>query len=551
MQVVTIFSLLSCTREPWSGVPPDAPTWYPVPEPNLGGSPPPDPGGEPESGVPIACDLPLWPVPEAQRVVTPEALEGSTILGEPLSFLGSSVAIVPAESGPSRLVVGAPGTYSSEPVETIPPWTTYSYYLDWTDLYEIDRTVAEIWVFDSPLPEGTLGRADARSTLIGTEDLGIMSMPGEGWSLTVGDFTGDGVADIASMGADVYDLSYSTLWPSEVPLQIIEMPPPPGEHLLSEIAWAEERNRGGLSSGDWDHDGAADLAFHGPYNSGFGLDGSFTGVQILGGPLSESATDGERLAWVDLSAAAPNVSATVYRSALIPDTTGDERDDLLIGTDVLADPDDLAAGSWDYEGWYSGVALFEGGGVEMSLDSALALLNTPCAYLTQALPTGDMSGDGKADVVLWSAYSSIGSGGIGIVWVVSRLSDLALSPPTAPLSISDLSDAIVLGHEGVNTNDVESVDLNQDGISELLVLTETDLHVFIGPLQGMLDINDADIIITDVVSPEDVFLWIPSLAAGDLDGDNIPEIVVGDPMSGGSSGEVRVFSGISLLQALL
>ncbi len=80
------------------------------------------------------------------------------------------------------------------------------------------------------------------------------------------------------------------------------------------------------------------------------------------------------------------------------------------------------------------------------------------------------------------------------------------------------------------------------------------MSIFLGPLSGFLDVNEADLTLTgeDGGVPS-IIGSIGTIRAGDFDGDGIPDIVVGHPWHGGDvdiAGEVRVFSGAALRAAL-
>ncbi len=78
------------------------------------------------------------------------------------------------------------------------------------------------------------------------------------------------------------------------------------------------------------------------------------------------------------------------------------------------------------------------------------------------------------------------------------------------------------------------------------------MSIFLGPLSGFLDVNDADLtLIGEDAGVPSVTGAIGTIRAGDFDGDGIPDIVVGHPWHDlDLAGEVRVFSGAALRAAL-
>jgi hypothetical protein len=523
--------LLLVLLGPWAACrDPKSPSGVPQPSPTS-----PSPGPTTDTGTlstqpPLqACDLSGLPALQpAHTLPAGQALQGQAVGGE-LARLGYSVAIVVAPEGPGWLVVGAPG---------VPLPIGYTTYSSGTDPGKVP---AEIWVFDAPLPQGAPDRSQARAVLQGSDT----QLWFEGSALTVGELTGDGVADFVSAGEDLIPAPY----------HVVEMPVAPGEHLLDEVAYArlqagvEGYGLGVASVGDWNLDGQPDLGVAGTgLIETSSLGGTYYyGAEVLRGPVQGEWVGylplDEAVAWFD--AFEPDYGGpgdTGLFSALIADVTGDGAADLLVN-DYL---EGISPQGWGTESF----SLFAGnvtGGFDHA--DARARLHLPCVPLARAPQSvGDLTGDGWDDVAIVGPAADVPDSDAqqGAIWILSRLHELAAAPPEQPVSVTAHSDALLLGHRGEYLADIAPVDVDGDGRQDLVVLTTEGLYLFRGPLQGALDLGAADLFVSGAGVQAN-----GSLAAGDLDGDELPELVVGDPMyGGGQQGQLRIYAGQVLYEAL-
>jgi hypothetical protein len=155
---------------------------------------------------------------------------------------------------------------------------------------------------------------------------------------------------------------------------------------------------------------------------------------------------------------------------------------------------------------------------------------------------GDVNGDGVDDVLM-------GTRGHDLPAIQSGLVSLFLGPIRQRIAAN--ADASVLGtaFEEIGRSVASAGDLDGDGFGDVLVGTgiggpadEGRVYVFRGPVAGSLSIANAHATIVGAI-PDDA-LGTSMVAAGDLDGDGLGDIVVGAPRTvalGGTNGPGRVF----------
>ena len=172
----------------------------------------------------------------------------------------------------------------------------------------------------------------------------------------------------------------------------------------------------------------------------------------------------------------------------------------------------------------------------------------------RSMATGDINGDGLADIVLGATYSGAfsgvpsGTGGVYVIYgnkAIMRRRDLATQ-----------SDLIITGRHQGGGYSLAMGDINGDGLSDLAIGApfangfvafrknkEGLVYIFLGRknLVGNLDISrDADIIVSGA---ETLDYSGASLAIADMNGDGLGELIIGVPVSSASLDWSRRLSG--------
>ena len=271
---------------------------------------------------------------------------------------------------------------------------------------------------------------------------------------------------------------------------------------------------GSLSAGgDWNGDGRSDLIIGARRHEV--SDGTEGAAFVMLGPAT-AATD---LSQADLTlegeATGDEAGAQV---ALIEDLDGDGFDDLLVSSRA-SDRGALDAGA---------VYLVHGpatGAFDLGDADAILVGATERAYLGELSVgrVGDLNGDGVGDVAAGAWGADAGSLDVGLVAVF--FGPVAGLATTDDAALTITGDALFDQAGGAGTY---PGDLDGDGVDDLVVAVPgADLVVaFLGTqAAGSLAVSDADLRLTGL--PGDGFG--ASVAAGDIDGDGLLEVVVGAP----------------------
>ncbi len=347
--------------------------------------------------------------------------------------------------------------------------------------------------------------------------------------------------------------------------EVVEGPLPLGVSVLEDLSEGRGMAYDGYfgntrsTMGDWDGNGILDLglAWSGHVLDGERQwpDGSFPvgGLAVYPGPIDPGArflTDREAPA-ATYDPTAPDLyleggDHSGNLGVLIGDQDGDGKADVVVdgydwGARVRGDP--LSSG---------GIAYFSSGPRRRSEfeHAELELYGLCGSVLMDLQEVGDVTGDGLDDVVV----VSYGAMDRGVVFVAPHLGDL-----TGHHSLATASRAIIV-HDRSTANGSAFAhfsqargmpDLDGNGVGELVLTDEFDgaAYVFLGPVSGLLNIGDADLTLEDGGQS-----WGYAVAVGDLDGDALPDLAIGDPTYADVFpeflGAISVFPGTALLAAL-
>jgi hypothetical protein len=347
--------------------------------------------------------------------------------------------------------------------------------------------------------------------------------------------------------------------------EVVEGPLPLGVSVLEDLS----EGRGMLvkdyfsnarsTMGDWDGDGILDLGLGysgnvvdgeriwptGPYPVG--------GLAVYRGPIDPGTRFLTERAPADATydPTAPDLypeggSHSGNLGVLIGDQDGDGKADVVVdgyGWDAGVPGDPLS---------YGGIAYFSSGPRRRSeLEHAELELYGLCGSRIMDLQdVGDVTGDGLDDVVV------ISHGGMdrGLVFVAPHLGDLtghhSLATASRAIIVHDRSTAD--GSAFAHFTDARGMpDLDGNGVGELVLTDGFDgaAYIFLGPISGLLNIGDADLTLEDGGQS-----WGSEVAVGDLDGDALPDLAIGDPTYADVFpeflGAISVFPGSALLAAL-
>ncbi|MBM75932.1 MAG: hypothetical protein CMK59_11075 [Proteobacteria bacterium] len=305
------------------------------------------------------------------------------------------------------------------------------------------------------------------------------------------------------------------------------------------------------SAGDIDGDEKDDILIAAPYNDEFGNASGkiylLTGEELLQGTASlETAT------WSFHGEAEIDLAGSFVASA--GNIDDDSYDDILIGAE---NHDSLGINKAGKVYLFRGATLNSGLGSNISLENAdFMFMGTDAEdKVNRAAVAGDVDGDGLDDVLISSAESDAGTLDAGAIYLIS-----GSNITSGSMLLSD-ADAI---YTGTQVGDLAGFaltgggDLDGDGFDDILVgAYSSDLS---GPNRGTVYvITDAAMQTTSVdLSTVSTMLvgeadgdWAGySIASmGDIDGDLIPEILIGAPQNDdayNNAGKAYVVYGASL-----
>jgi hypothetical protein len=308
-----------------------------------------------------------------------------------------------------------------------------------------------------------------------------------GSSVALGDLDGDGADDVL-VGADRYS-EVGTYYGAGY----VVLDPSVGSITL-DAADATYRNTGSVSSffgfsaavGDLDGDGVGDALF-GSANGG---------VLVELGPPSGDFSSADAV-WTD--------SGIGYSLAAY-DLDDDGADDAALG-----------AASTSY-GLVCLVSAFSGGWTSWTAVTSNYIQGEAYSdYFGSSVAMGDIDADGLGDLVVGAVYESTTTYDRGAVYVFDGpLSSGAVSASSANLKITGSDRYDYVGYS------VLVEDLDGDGSDDVVVGAYDAVYVVLSSPTGTMEVADAEASFESSAS-----VLNPSLAAGDLDGDAVADLVIG------------------------
>ncbi|MCK6531020.1 FG-GAP-like repeat-containing protein [Myxococcota bacterium] len=418
----------------------------------------------------------------------------------------SLTGVWPGDAAGASLAVGADLTGAGAACLVIGGWTAGG---------AGGEAVGRIWIAPAPLPPGAIDV----SALTAIEGTGAHDFAG--YSLAViGDATGDGLADLLvgapNAGPEEVGTGAAYLVPGPIlaPASLADV----GLALWGEGA-GDSAGHAVAGAGDVDGDGLDDLLIGAPSADGGATDAG--AAYLVPGPVAASGTLADAAAVL----LGPTEGARAgYAVAGVGDVDGDGFRDLVVG----------APGASEYDG----AAFLLLGPVSGTISLAAAdgrIGGEPGAATTfgrVVAAAGDADGDGRADVWVGdsgSLYLFLGPATGDLTPASAQAKLTGAGRPAVAATVPDL-DGDGLPELFAGTSDYPEGALDPEGAAWLLY----------GPFSGVRELDEVGV---GFLGPGTGAGMGAALAASsDLDGDGVPDLVIGAP--GRFYGTTWVGSGI-------
>lgn len=169
----------------------------------------------------------------------------------------------------------------------------------------------------------------------------------------------------------------------------------------------------------------------------------------------------------------------------------------------------------------------------------------PGDQLGSSLASGDLNNDGLSDAIVGAPLHDAGAEDAGAVYIATGPATIDMNLPVGKLTGLSVGDR-------AGTSVASSIDLDSDGFDDVIIgAPGSDLagedageaYVVFGPVLGIMPLSEADVHFVG----EDAFDFAGQSvsAAGDPDGDGLPDLLIGAPFRDGlapSSGTAYLFT---------
>jgi hypothetical protein len=308
------------------------------------------------------------------------------------------------------------------------------------------------------------------------------------------------------------------------------------------------------NTSDLNHDGIADLVSGAPLDSTAGAEAG--AVFVFFGSSDPAHLGDHDTAHADVKIVGENPGDNFGSSVCTGDVNGDHIDDLIVGADLADQPNAIAAGVvYVFYGPFTGGTTLSAATADVKLTGETTV---PGDRFGSAVDMGDIDGDGKAEIMVSAPRHDTSAGtpnavlDTGCVYVFHG--GASLESQAAAQAQMKFGGAAANDQLGAS---VGCVDLNHDGIEDLVLgcPLADPMGLTLMPNAGVVYVmwggaslsgapmTAADLVFTGEAQGDE---FGTSLAAGDVNGDGIDDLIVGAPLNSfvdANAGRVYVFFG--------